>query len=66
MRAKERFPSKKILLSGGLNADNVRTAVQQTQPVAVDVASGVESKPGVKDLVQVARFIAEARAGWSN
>jgi phosphoribosylanthranilate isomerase len=66
VRAKERFPSKKILLSGGLNADNVRTAVQQTQPVAVDVASGVESLPGVKDLAQVARFIAEARAGWSN
>jgi phosphoribosylanthranilate isomerase len=66
VRAKEMFPSKKILLSGGLNADNVRTAVQQTQPVAVDVASGVESQPGVKDLAQVARFIAEARAGWSN
>lgn len=64
VRAKEMFPAKQILLSGGLTPDNVRMAVQQTQPVAVDVASGVESLPGSKDLVQVARFIAEARDGW--
>jgi phosphoribosylanthranilate isomerase len=65
VRAQEMFPDKHILLSGGLNADNVRQAVQQTHPIAVDVASGVESEPGVKDLAQVARFIAEARAGWA-
>lgn len=65
VRAQEMFPDKHILLSGGLNADNVRQAVQQTRPVAVDVASGVESAPGIKDLAQVARFIAEARAGWA-
>jgi len=64
VRAQEMFPTKHILLSGGLNADNVSQAVQQTHPIAVDVASGVESAPGVKDLAQVARFIAEARAGW--
>lgn len=65
VRAQEMFPGKHILLSGGLSADNVRQAVQQTHPIAVDVASGVESAPGVKDLAQVARFIAEARAGWA-
>lgn len=65
LRAKDMFPEKHILLSGGLSADNVRQAVRQTHPVAVDVASGVESAPGVKDLEQVARFIAEARAGWA-
>ncbi|HEY1049433.1 MAG TPA: phosphoribosylanthranilate isomerase [Prosthecobacter sp.] len=65
VRAQHMFPEKLILLSGGLNADNVRTAVQQTHPIAVDVASGVESAPGIKDLAQVARFIAEARAGWN-
>ncbi len=65
VRAQEMFPTKHILLSGGLNADNVRQAVQQTHPIAVDVASGVESQPGIKDLAQVARFIAEARAGWA-
>lgn len=64
VRAREMFPDKHILLSGGLNADNVRQAVQQTHPIAVDVASGVESQPGIKDLALVARFIAEARAGW--
>lgn len=64
VRAQEMFPEKHILLSGGLNADNVCTAVRQTHPVAVDVASGVESVPGIKDLASVERFIAEARAGW--
>jgi len=65
VRAREMFPTKHILLSGGLVPGNVRAAVQQTQPIAVDVASGVESQPGIKDLAQVERFIAEARAGWS-
>ena len=65
VRAKEMFPAKHILLSGGLTPDNVRQAVQQTQPLAVDVASGVESLPGSKDLLQVAKFIAEARGGWA-
>lgn len=65
VRAQEMFCTKRILLSGGLNADNVRQAVEQTHPIAVDVASGIESAPGVKDLAQVARFIAEARAGWA-
>jgi len=65
VRAKEMFPAKHILLSGGLTPDNVRQAVQQTQPIAVDVASGVESLPGSKDLLQVAKFITEARLGWA-
>lgn len=62
VRAREMFPQKQILLSGGLTPDNVRQAVEQTHPVAVDVASGVESLPGSKDLLMVARFVAEARA----
>lgn len=66
VHAQEMFPSKHILLSGGLTADNVQTAVQQTRPIAVDVASGVESAPGIKDLTKVARFITEAHAGWNN
>lgn len=60
--AKERFPEKRILLSGGLTPANVRLAVEETRPAGVDVASGVESAPGVKDLELVRQFIEQARA----
>jgi phosphoribosylanthranilate isomerase len=60
--ARERFPDKTLILSGGLTPANVAEAVRQTRPAAVDVASGVERAPGIKDLDQVAAFIAAARA----
>lgn len=63
-QAQQMFPEKKIILSGGLTPKNVCEAVQQTRSVAVDVASGVESAPGVKDLTMVQEFIEQARAGW--
>ncbi|MCK4602878.1 MAG: phosphoribosylanthranilate isomerase [Phycisphaerae bacterium] len=50
-----------IILAGGLNASNVRRAVEIVRPRAVDVASGVESAPGVKDLDKVAAFIDAVR-----
>lgn len=59
--AHERFPDKTLILSGGLTPANVAEAVRQTRPAAVDVASGVESAPGIKDLAQVADFLAAAR-----
>jgi len=59
--AAERFPHKRLILSGGLTPENVAEAVQQTHPAAVDVASGVESAPGVKDLAKVRAFIQSAR-----
>ncbi len=48
-------------LAGGLRPETVAEAIRRVRPAAVDVSSGVESAPGVKDPVLVARFVAAAR-----
>lgn len=60
-RARAMFPEKRLILSGGLTPANIRQAVEQTRPDAVDVASGVETSPGRKDLALVKAFIEQAR-----
>lgn len=50
------------MLSGGLTADNLAEAVTTTRATAVDVSSGVETRPGVKDPAKIAAFLAAARS----
>lgn len=53
----------RIILAGGLNIENVAAAVRIVRPYAVDVASGVEAKPGKKDHGRMREFIQEVRRG---
>jgi len=50
------------MLSGGLNADNIADALRAARPRGIDVSSGVESAPGVKDIARIASFFAAVRA----
>lgn len=53
--------SKPFFLSGGLNPDNVVAAISLVRPDAIDVASGVEASPGMKDHDKVARLFERVR-----
>ena len=59
--ARERHPTRTFVLAGGLDPDNVAEALATVEPGAVDVASGVESAPGIKDPGKLAAFVAAVR-----
>jgi phosphoribosylanthranilate isomerase len=54
--------TKPWMLAGGLTPENIRDALGKLTPDAVDVSSGVESAPGVKDAGKIAAFVANVRA----
>jgi len=51
----------KLVLAGGLDPENVAEAILRVRPFAVDVSSGVEARPGVKDPVRIRAFLAAVR-----
>jgi phosphoribosylanthranilate isomerase len=54
--------TRRVMLAGGLTPENVREAIETVRPFGVDVSSGVEDSPGIKNMDKVERFLAGARS----
>jgi phosphoribosylanthranilate isomerase len=55
----------RLVLAGGLTPLNVEEAIRTVRPYGVDVSSGVESAPGIKDSGKVSAFLENARRGFA-
>jgi len=60
-RIRDALYPKPLILAGGLRPENVKEAIRAVKPYAVDVSSGVESRPGVKDREKVFEFVKNAK-----
>jgi phosphoribosylanthranilate isomerase len=56
--------ARRVVLAGGLTPVNVKQAIETVRPYGVDVSSGVEEAPGVKDFAKVTAFVANARSAF--
>lgn len=61
-RAAQLAQQGRLILAGGLNAGNVANAIRAVRPFGVDVSSGVECAPGVKDPAKIVEFVHAVRA----
>lgn len=61
---KEISNEKPFFLSGGLNPENIEDAIQKVQPYAVDLSSGLEESPGLKDFDKIELFFDKMRDIW--
>jgi phosphoribosylanthranilate isomerase len=58
----EGFAADRLILAGGLDSQNVAEAIRQIRPYGVDVCTGVEAKPGIKDHAKIKEFIRAAKS----
>jgi phosphoribosylanthranilate isomerase len=64
-RAADVARERRVVLAGGLTPQNIEEAIMTVRPFGVDVSSGVEARPGVKDFDKVSLFLANARAAFA-
>ncbi len=65
-RIRDENPDLPVIVAGGISMDNVEEIVEQVDPYAIDVSSGVESSPGVKDPAKVEELLRRIRPSVSN